>query len=145
MRKSLRQQCRIHQEHECRWNAAIGQPYGIDMASQSIDFYIGLVRLFALATLALCFCSDELRRVASFGNSAVLLLGIACGVALVIPWSVWLFFSRPRTSTPIHRLRDRCAHRSKPHPNCCYKRLHQLRLSTRCEHCTQLGRLARRL
>ena len=61
--------------------AAIGQPYGLDMASQSIDFYIGLVRLFALATLALCFCSDELRRVASFGSSAVLLLGIACGLA----------------------------------------------------------------
>ena len=102
----------------------------------------------ALLTLARCsalFVSDGLRRVASFGNSAVLLLGIACGVALVIPWSVWLFFSRPRTSTPIHRLRHRCAHRSKPHPNCCYKRLHQLRLSTRCEHCTQLGRLARRL
>ena len=60
------------------------------MASQSIDFYIGLVRLFALATLALCFCSDELRRVASFGSSAVLLLGIACGVA-VIPQLLGLF------------------------------------------------------
>ena len=60
------------------------------MASQSIDFYIGLVRLFALATLALCFCSNEFERVASFGSSAVLLLGMTCGVA-VIPLSVWLF------------------------------------------------------
>jgi len=58
--------------------AALWHRYGIE----SIDQNIGLVRLFALATLALCFCSDELRRVASFGSSAVLLLGIACGVAL---------------------------------------------------------------
>ena len=59
--------------------AALWHRYGIE----SIDQNIGLVRLFALATLALCFCSDELRRVASFGSSAVLLLGIACGVAVI--------------------------------------------------------------
>ena len=42
------------------------------------------IRLCGFYTAALCSCSDRLRQVASFGTSAVLLLGIARGVASVM-------------------------------------------------------------
>ena len=56
----------------CDYWAALWHPHVIAIDRSKL----GLVRLFALATLALCFCSDELRRVASFRSSAVLLLGV---------------------------------------------------------------------
>ena len=45
--------------------AAIGQPYGLDMASQSIDQKSDSRALGTLARVALCLCSDVLRRVAA--------------------------------------------------------------------------------
>ena len=81
------------------------------MASQSIDQKSDSRALPTLARTGLCLFGDELRRVGAFGTSAVLLLGMACGVAVIHAEAVPLrLFSRlllPRQR--IQRLQDWCA------------------------------------
>jgi len=57
------------------------------MASQSIDQKSDSRALPTLARTGLCLFGDELRRVGAFGTSAVLLLGMACGVAVIHAWA----------------------------------------------------------